>query len=151
MKSSTPLRDRPWSHRQSTLVRLLLCAFAGLGSGLVGTLAHRMGAMNNLPYGLVLALLLVALSTWAARLRSGAIGVACHLVACWMSVWLLATWGPGGDVLTPIGFGGKVPFFSQYAGTAWLLGVVMVSLTVLIAPRRWMYGTPTKAKPGNAQ
>ena len=121
-------------------MRLLVCALAGLGVGIMGTLMHRMGAMNNLPYGLVLALLLVAASTWAARLRSGAFGVACHLVTCWMAVWVLATWGPGGDVLTPIGFGGAVPFFSQHAGSVWLFGVIIVTLAVLAAPRRWIYG-----------
>lgn len=122
---------------------MLVCALAGVGTAVAGTLMHRMGATINIPYGLVLALLLVALSAWASRLRSGAVGVAMHLIVCSIVVWSFAMYGPGGDVLVAVGFGGAVPFFSQHAGYIWLFGVIVVHLLVVFAPHRWVYGKPS--------
>ena len=140
MSSPTNRRNLPWSWRQHVLVRSVVTVLSAVAAGTVGTVAHRMGAVDNIPYGLVIALLIVLLSTWCARLRSGAIGVGVHLIVCSLTVWFIAGSSSGGDVLTPIGFGGSVPFFSEYAGYAWLFGVVVVSLAVLAAPRRWIYG-----------
>ena len=74
VKSTTELR--PWSYRQNALVKSLITIAAGVASAFVGTFAHRMGAELNIPYGLVLAFLLIGLSTWCARSRMGAVGLA---------------------------------------------------------------------------
>lgn len=58
VKSTTELR--PWSYRQNALVKSLITIAAGVASAFVGTFAHRMGAELNIPYGLVLAFLLIA-------------------------------------------------------------------------------------------
>ncbi len=42
---------------------------AGAVVGVIGTMAHRMGASANIPYGLVIAYPLVIISTWWARSR----------------------------------------------------------------------------------
>ena len=141
MTTSAPSAEKPWSHRQSLGIRLLICALAGAGTAIVGTLMHRMGASLNIPYGLVLAFALVLLSAWAARLRSGVIGVAFHLIVCSALVWMFAMYGPGGDVLIAVGFGGSVPFFSQYVGYMWLYGVIIVHLLVVAMPHSWVYGS----------
>ena len=82
VKSTTELR--PWSYRQNALVKSLITIAAGVASAFVGTFAHRMGAELNIPYGLVLAFLLIGLSTWCARSRMGAVGLALHLIASWL-------------------------------------------------------------------
>lgn len=134
----------PWSHRQSTLVKALVTIAAGAGSGLVGTMAHRMGASMNIPYGLVLAFLILGMSTWCARARLGAVGLALHLIASSIVAWWLALPGPGGDALTPIGFNAEVPFFTQYAGLIWLYGLIIVQVLMLMLPRGWFVVPPRR-------
>lgn len=56
---------RPWSHRQPYAVRVLITIVSGIAAGVVGTLAHRMGAAQNIPYGLLLAFLILGISTGA--------------------------------------------------------------------------------------
>lgn len=128
--------DVPWSHRQNAVVRALICMVAGMASALFGTMAHRMGAQYNIPYGLVLALAIVVLSTWCARSRSGVVGLALHLIFSSATAWALAL-GLGGDMLTPIGFGASVPFFSAHVGYMWLLGMIVAQMAVLFLPPSW--------------
>lgn len=71
----------PWSYRQRPWLRYLIDVVSGAALGIVGTFAHRMGAAQNIPYGLVLALLLVALGAWSARSRDGVAGFALYFIA----------------------------------------------------------------------
>lgn len=137
----------PWSHRLGVPGRAVVTLLAGAAVGVVGTLAHRMGASANIPYGLVLAFAVLGLSTWCARSRMGAVGLALHLIASSMVVWQLAAAGPGGDVLTPIGFSVPMPFFSQWAGQIWLWGVIILQVVMLVLPRRWFRMTPRRPQP----
>jgi hypothetical protein len=137
MATNSERSELPWTHRQNRAVRLLLCMAAGIASAVVGTLAHRMGAEQNVPYGLVLALAIIGLSTWCARSRSGAVGLAVHLVFSSITAWGMAAAGPGGDAITPIGFGGSVPFMSEHAGYIWLVGMLVIQLVLLVLPGRW--------------
>ena len=134
----------PWSHRFSPVGRALVSLAAGAGVGLVGTLAHRMGASANVPYGLVLAFAVTALSTYAARARQGVAGLAWHLIASSGVAWAIALFGGvGGDVLVVAGFGSaEVPFFSEHAGYIWLYGVVLVQVAMLALPPRWFLIPP---------
>ena len=118
VKSTTELR--PWSYRQNALVKSLITIAAGVASAFVGTFAHRMGAELNIPYGLVLAFLLIGLSTWCARSRMGAVGLALHLIASSLTAW--------GMALTTT---------SQHAGYIWLYGLILVQVVLLILPARW--------------
>lgn len=96
------------------------------------------GAASNIPYGLVLALLLVGLSAWAARSRSGVLGAGFHLLSSSAMAWLMAFPGPGGDVLVPVGGKGVfLSFFGLHAGYIWLFGVIVVQLVMLVFPQRW--------------
>ncbi|MCI1219206.1 MAG: alcohol dehydrogenase [Bifidobacterium sp.] len=126
----------PWSHQFNALVRALICLAAGVGVGVIGTFAHRMGAARDIPYGLVLALAIVSISTWCARSRSGATGLALHLIASSAAAWLIALGYPHGDALTPSGFGGAVPYFSQHVGYLWLFGMILVQVALLLLPAR---------------
>ena len=134
----------PWSHRQSTLIKALVTIAAGAGSGLIGTMAHRMGASMNIPYGLVLAFLILGMSTWCARSRMGTTGLALHLIVSSLVAWQMALPGPGGDALTPIGFGSPMPFFSEHAGYIWLFGLIVVQVLMLVLPRRWFAMPPRR-------
>lgn len=129
--------DAPWSHRFGPVARLLICALSGVGVGVAGTMAHRMGASLGIPYGLALGLLVVGLSTWCTRSRSGAVGLAVHLMTSSAVAWGMAIFNPGDGALTPIGFGGTVPFFSEHAGYIWLFGMIAVQIVLLCCPSRW--------------
>lgn len=137
----------PWSHRLPIWARFLIDLCAGAAVGVIGTMAHRMGASSNVPYGLALAYLIVVLSTWCARSRDGISGLALHLIGSSLMVWsVMSGYGPGGDVLIPVGFGSDsaVPFFSEYAGYFWLYGIVVIPVLMLVMPRRW-FVTPPRA------
>ena len=97
VKSNTDLR--PWSHRQNVLVKVSITIAAGVASAFVGTFAHRMGAELNIPYGLVLAFLIIGLSTWCARSRMGVVGLALHLIASSLTVWGMALTTTSGKAL----------------------------------------------------
>ena len=125
VKSTTELR--PWSYRQNALVKSLITIAAGVASAFVGTFAHRMGAELNIPYGLVLAFLLIGLSTWCARSRMGAVGLALHLIASSLTAWGMALTTTSGKALIVAGFQGDI----------WLYGLILVQVVLLILPARW--------------
>lgn len=127
----------PWSHRQSPFVQMLITLLAGVASAFFGTLAHRMGASMNIPYGLVIAFLILGISTWCARARMGATGIGVHLIASSVTAWGVAICGVNGSALTPVGFSGAVPFFSQNVGYMWLYGLVLMQVVMLFLPRHW--------------
>ena len=127
VKSTTELR--PWSYRQNALVKSLITIAAGVASAY--------GAELNIPYGLGLAFLLIGLSTWCARSRMGAVGLALHLIASSLTAWGMAPTTTSGKVLIVAGFQGDMPFFSQHAGYIWLYGLILVQVVLLILPTRW--------------
>lgn len=132
----------PWSYRQRPWLRYLIDVVSGAALGIVGTFAHRMGAAQNIPYGLVLALLLVALGAWSARSRDGVAGFALYFIASTTVLYFLAL--RSGDVLIAAGFASdSLPFWSQHAGYSWLFGVVVVQLLLLVFPRRF-FSMPTR-------
>lgn len=143
-QGSDPDRMVPWSHRQPKWVRVLIDMLAGVGSGIVGTLAHRMGASINIPYGLVLAFVLLGMSAWCARSRDGGIGLAWHLIASSAVVCVMSMRGPLGDAMVPLGFSGSgtLPFFSRYAGIIWVLGMVIEQVVICMLPSSWFRMEP---------
>lgn len=135
--ASHDIDDRPWSYRHGYPVRLLITVTAGVGAAVIGTFAHRMGASMNIPYGLVLAYVILGLSTWCARSRCGITGLAMHLIASTTTAWMIAA-GSGNDALTPIGFNSdSMPYFSQKAGYLWLIGMIIVQLAFAFMPPKW--------------
>ena len=133
----------PAARASAALSRVLVTLLAGAAVGLVGTFAHRMGASTTIPYGLILAFAIVGLSTWSARARCGAAGVAWHLIACSLVAWLIAARSFGNGTLTPIGFSGDLPYFSQHAGYIWLYGQILWQGAFLLMPARWFRDAPT--------
>lgn len=131
-------RDLPWSHRQSYPIRMTFSLLAGAAVGVIGTLAHRLGASHNMPYGLVVALLIIVLSAWCARSRAGALGLGVHVAASSMVAWGLAVAPRGSGALTPVGFGdpSTIPFWSEHVGLVWLYGMIVVQVVMLFLPRR---------------
>ncbi|WP_236036734.1 alcohol dehydrogenase [Bifidobacterium simiiventris] len=136
-RASSDIEQLPWSYRFGYPVRLLITVAAGVGAAVIGTFAHRMGASMNIPYGLVLAYMILGLSTWCARSRCGITGLAMHLIASTTTAWMIAA-GSGNDALTPIGFNSdSMPYFSQKAGYLWLIGMIIVQLAFAFMPPTW--------------
>lgn len=141
----TDRRLLPWTHRLPMWARFLIDLLAGAVIGVIGTMAHRMGASANVPYGLVLAYAMVIISTWSARSRDGVSGLALHLISSSLVVWtVMAGYGPGGDAMIPVGFGdsASLPYFSNTVGYYWLYGVVLIPLVMLVLPKRWFAMPP---------
>lgn len=153
MRSRDAVRrsDLPWSHRQNVFVRSLVTIASAVAAGVLGTLAHRMGASANIPYGLVLAFVLIGASAWCARARGGVPGLALHLSVSYLAVWCMAMPGPGGDLMLPIGFHATtIPWWSQHAGYIWLYGSLIVQLLLLICAARWFRVAPAAAPRNDA-
>ena len=153
MRSRDAVRrsDLPWSHRQNVFVRSLVTIASAVAAGVLGTLAHRMGASANIPYGLVLAFVLIGASAWCARARGGVPGLALHLSVSYLAVWCMAMPGPGGDLMLPIDFRATtIPWWSQHAGYIWLYGSLIVQLLLLICPARWFRVAPAAAPRNDA-
>ena len=128
---------KPLSHRLPVWLQYVVtCVSAGVYA-LIGTFAHRAGAINNMPYGLFMAFMLIALSAWCARSRNGRHGLVAHMIVSTVVVWLIALGFFGNAIVIPVGFGGFVPWFSQYAGYIWLFGILVVHLVLLCMPQRW--------------
>ena len=52
------VRLMPWSYRLPIWGRFLIDLASGIIVGMIGTMAHRMGASMNIPYGLLIAYLI---------------------------------------------------------------------------------------------
>lgn len=109
-----------------------------LSAALIGTLLHRAGADRSIPWGMVLALLLVFATACWARHAHGTIGLAVNLLLGTTLIWMVASnYGPGGDILVPISSTAFVTFWSRYAGYIWILGATVVQLIALALPKKW--------------
>ncbi|MBW3087322.1 alcohol dehydrogenase [Bifidobacterium sp. 82T24] len=128
--------------------RLLVCVVAGFAVGLVGSAAHRMGVPWNIPYGLVMSLILVALSTWSARARAGGLGVGFHLIASGFAVMLIASHASNSRALIIFGYlSDSYSPLMQKAGIIWLLGMVAVQVLMLVLPASWFRVSPRRPYP----
>lgn len=113
--------------------RYLLALVIGVLVGILGTLVQRSGAAAGIPWGMILAYILVALASWRVRNDSGTLGLSLHLVASTVVVWLLSMRGPGGDVLMP--YADFPGFFAKYAVFLWMGGLVLIQFLALCLPR----------------
>ncbi|MBO3096564.1 hypothetical protein [Cellulomonas dongxiuzhuiae] len=109
----------------ATLWRAAVTLGLGLLAGTLGTVMHR--AVR--PWGLVVCLLLVLVIVLVSRAWVGWFGYVASAGGAILAVQVLATGGPGGDVLVT----GR-----DLWGPAWVIGVVLVVALVAFAPRRWV-------------
>lgn len=116
-------------------IRYLLAFILGLCVGILGTLVQRSGAAAGIPYGMLMAYLLVALASWWVRNDSGSLGLSLHLVSSTVMVWILSMRGPGGDVLMP--YADFPSFFAKYAAFLWMGGLVLIQFIAICLPESW--------------
>lgn len=136
----------PWSYKKHVAVRVLITFASACITAFIGTFIHRFGAYYNIPIGLVLSYLLLGISTWCARQRDGAVGLAVHLIASSTLIVLLSGRGIAGDVLVPIGFSVSVPYFVSQVGYWWLYGSLLLQIIVLILPKQWFVLPETRVE-----
>ncbi|WEV63543.1 alcohol dehydrogenase [Bifidobacterium sp. ESL0732] len=145
-KTAAPKADLPFSYRYNVWIRALICVLTGIAAGVCGTLVHRLGAQYNVPIGLVLALLIIALSAWSARARSGVVGLGLHLIASSGVIAVASITVSSGDILLPMGFySSGIPFFSQNAFWFWFLGMIVIQLLMVFLPQSWFVISAPKA------
>lgn len=102
--------------------RLVGSAVLGVVVGLVGTGVHRL----NLPWGLVLALVVVASAGVLVRAWAGVRGMLLLAALLAATVVVMGRPGPGGDLL----------IVAQPVGYVWYASVLVVAAVGLL-PRRW--------------
>lgn len=125
---------------------MLICVVTGIVAGVCGTLVHRLGTQYNVPIGLVIALLIIGLSAWSARARSGVVGLALHLIASSGVVAVASIATTSGDILLPAGFySSGIPFFSQNAFWFWFLGMIIIQFVMVFLPKSWFVIPAPKA------
>ena len=107
--------------------RYLALLAVGALVGVVGTGVHRAEA----PWGLVLALAMVAAAGVLARAWVGWVGVLAVALGVFTTVSVLAGPGPGGDVLVAL----------EPVGIVWYAGALAVAAAALL-PRRWFSSAP---------
>ena len=118
-------------------LRLLVTMVSAVIVGFVGTVAHRMGVPYNLPYGLVLSLMLIGISAWSARARSGSIGLGFHLIASGAVVWMITQAATTTRALVIFGYTTDAySFWMQKAGIILLLGMVAVQVILVMLSER---------------
>lgn len=110
-----------------TLARWAGAVLLGVVAGVVGTGVHRMAR----PWGLVMALVLVALVGVVGRAWAGWGGVLAAGLGVATAVGVLGAQGPGGDVLVA----------ADVWGYVWYAGALAV-LVAAVLPRRWFAAEP---------
>jgi len=109
----------------ATLWRAAASFALGLLAGTIGTVMHR--AVR--PWGLVVCVLLVLVIVLTARAWCGWFGYGASAGGALLAIQVLATGGPGGDVLVPAG---------DLWGWGWVGGAVLAVIVVGLVPRRWV-------------
>lgn len=132
--------DQQHQSRSSVIVRRVLRTIgSALAVACIGAAAHRTGAQYNLPYGLVLSLLLVAGSTYAARRRGGALHVGLHLLCSTLVTGVISQTATHTRALIILGFADtSYPYWTQRVGIWWMLGMVVAQIIILVLPSRWV-------------
>ncbi|WEV73524.1 alcohol dehydrogenase [Bifidobacterium sp. ESL0798] len=137
-KTAAQKADLPWSYQYNAWIRALICIVTGIAAGVCGTLVHRLGAQYNVPIGLILALLIIGISAWSARARSGVVGLGLHLIASSGVIAVASITATSGDILLPMGFySSNIPFFSQNAFWFWFFGMIVIQFVMVFLPRSW--------------
>ncbi|WP_418277620.1 DUF6113 family protein [Isoptericola jiangsuensis] len=129
MSAPTPHHAPPRTERAGLLgvvVRVLMAVVLGGAVGLIGTVAHRT-QWADLPGGLVLALLLTVSAAMMCRAWSGLSTLLAAGAGWLVVVQLLATTGPGGDVLVP----------ADLTGYVWTYGGLVLFAVAAFLPSRW--------------
>jgi hypothetical protein len=120
-----------------TIGRALLCTVLGLVVGAVGTVMHRVVVTDHLlPAGIVVALLAVLAAGTLARAWAGYAGLVGYAIGWVAAVQVLASRGPGGDLLVP----------NQTVGLAWVYGGMLVVAIVAFLPWSWFSDRPVRSQ-----
>lgn len=118
-----------------TIGRALLCVVLGLVVGAVGTVMHRVVVTDHLlPVGIVVALLAVLSGGVLARAWTSWGGVVGYGIGWVVAVQVLASKGPGGDLLVP----------NQTVGLVWVYGGMAVIAIAAFLPWSWFSDRPLR-------
>lgn len=131
------MSSKPWSHRLPLWGRYATTCVSAVLCSLIVTFIHRCGAIDNIPYGFVVAMILLLLSAWCSRARSGWWGLFIHATVFSAFAWILALGFIGSAILVPVGFTIPVPWCVHYAGYLWLYGILIAHAILLCMPQRW--------------
>ena len=129
--------DLPMTYQWPVWLRLLAACVTGAAVACIGTVSHRMGAANSIPYGAVLSLLIVTASAWSARARSGYAGLILHFIFACGTAWGLAILQKTSSALVAVASPAFVTYASQHVWQWWLYGIIIVQVILAFFPARW--------------
>lgn len=141
-QGDTDSQRLPWSYRHGIVLALVVTVLSAIITAFVGTLLHRLGLRHDFPIGLILALVLIGLSAWSARARSGTWGLVVHFMVSMGVLMHLAGSNSGRAYLMPVGTSLFPTWIGQNVSYVWLLGAVIVQLVVMFFPHRWFVIEP---------
>lgn len=141
-QGDTDAQRLPWSYRHGIVLALVVTVLSAVITAFVGTLLHRLGLRHDFPIGLILALVLIGLSAWSARARSGTWGLVVHFMVSMGVLMHLAGSNSGRAYLMPVGTSLFPTWIGQNVSYVWLLGAVIVQLVVMFFPHRWFVIEP---------
>lgn len=127
---------KPWSHRLPRWAQHAVTLISAAVYAIIGTFVHRAGA-DYIPYGMLLALTIVACSAFSARARLQRLGLLEHLLMVTLVAWYIALSHVPQRFLVPIGFTINLPWMAQHAGYVWLYGLILVQAVQLVFPSQW--------------
>lgn len=126
-------------------VEIVVASIMSAIAGFIGTFIHRSGVDGVFPWGLVLALFLLASVAWIARVFAGQIAVGFTLLISSIVIWGLALMAtPQTSILVPIGSSSFHTWFSANAGFIWLFGSLILQIIIFFLPKAW-FRNPFKA------
>ena len=137
----------PWSYRHGRVLGMTVTAVSAVCAVLVGTFVYRVGLRQNVPVGLLIALMLVALSSWSARARTGTWGLVLHFV---ISACVLTVMGDdnGGRIYLLVRSAQVFPtWIMNNAVYIWMFGMVAIQLVIMFLPHRFFVIPPREVAP----
>ncbi|OTA26389.1 hypothetical protein B9G54_05255 [Alloscardovia macacae] len=110
---------------------------SGAVIGVVGTFTYRLGAAYNIPYGLVVTLLVVGALCLLSGGRGGKMGLWHEFVHAFVSTavtWGIALASTQSSSVVAMGGSALTTFWSLHASIVWLYGIFLVQFFVMFLP-----------------
>jgi histidinol-phosphatase len=122
----------------STFLGFLITAGSAVVVGLASVFLHRIGINAALPYGFIIAVLLLFCAGVQIRYYFGELLVYIFAVVCSITVYCLATLTTGDILVLGGAIHGEKPW-AGYLGWGTIIGSFVFPFTASLIPERWLY------------
>jgi hypothetical protein len=130
----------PWSFKLPMGWKVVVSCLSAIIVVFIGSAISRSGAAYGVPWGLVVALVLIFASSWSARARGGFVCVLCHFLVSWVCAVVLMGFfgfGPGEEYPLLLGSVAGANFLMQYGVYLWLGGFTIIQIVMAFLPKQF--------------